>query len=193
MITRWWPRKPTSSICARRALRSPSTSPTLASGAVTSTFMIGSSRRVPASREAWRSASPTAAFCPAGVEASGRYSMPVIDDLDVLDGIALRARAHRLARAFHAPRRGWPAASRGSSARRASARAADDGQPDHVAGCRAGAAPRARGRGRTASRPRRALEARLGLGRLGQGLAVARPAAGRRWPRRRTRGAGGRP
>src|SRR5665213_2443170 len=55
-MTRCWPRKPTSSICPRRALRSPRTSPTLASGQVISTFMMGSSKRVPASRQAWRDA-----------------------------------------------------------------------------------------------------------------------------------------
>ena len=78
VITRCWPRKPTSSIWPRRALRSPSTSPTLVSGQVISTFMIGSSRRVPASRKAWRIASPTAARSPALLEASGRYSMAVM-------------------------------------------------------------------------------------------------------------------
>src|SRR5437870_2289679 len=77
MMTRCCPRKPTSSIWPRRAFRSPSTSPTLASGQVISTFMIGSSRRVPDSRKAWRSASPTAARIAVG----GLGQRLAVDDL----------------------------------------------------------------------------------------------------------------
>ena len=116
--------------------------------------MIGSSRRVPASRKAWRIASPTAARSPALLEASGRYSMrgdgrPRCPRSGSPGVPSASPRARR-----PSPRPGSPAGSRWPSGPRNRDRPR---RRQASARCRraAGAARRGRARGRTASRPRR--------------------------------------